>query len=127
MSAENRKISNPRAVSSGLFFTGKAEVSITANTNNLSVPVLDNFVLIHLTSTGNFSLTGLVPPDITLGWWMVIYNTGTNNIIFKNNDAGSTAQNRFLLGSDKTLQADEGIALIYDTDDLRWRSFGINI
>jgi hypothetical protein len=123
----NRKIQNSSAVSSGIFFTGSIDQSITENTNNLNIVTVDNFVLIRLTSTGNFSLTGLVPPDITLGWWLIVYNVGTNNIAIKNNDAGSSANNRFLLGTDKTLQANEGIALVYDTVSLRWRSFGINI
>jgi hypothetical protein len=123
----NRKIANPSAVSSGIFFTGSVDITINAHTNNLSTSI-DNFVVIRLTPTANYNLTGLVPPDISLGWYVLMYNVGTgNSITLKNNDALSTSTNRFLLGADKNLQGDEGIALVYDVVSQRWRSFGINI
>lgn len=129
MSGQNFKIQNPSAVSTGIFFTGSVDVAIAGHVNNLSVAGLDNFVLVRINSSGNFNITGIVPPDITLGWYLIVYNisAGANSVTFKNNDAGSTATNRFLLGNDKNLQPDEGIALVYDTVSQRWRSFGINI
>lgn len=120
-------IKNSNAIGGALFFTGSITDNLTASVNNYTIPTLDNFVLVRLTSNANYNVTGLVPPDITLGWYVIIYNVGTNTLTLKNNDANSSANNRFLLGTDKNLQGDEGVALVYDTVSLRWRSFGINI
>jgi len=123
----NRKTINPSAISSGVFYTEYAEATITTNTNNLIVADLSSFVLVELTSTGNFNITGLVPPDITIGYVVKIFNAGTNNITLKNNDAGSTAENRFLIGSDKLIQPNEGYELTYRVLKSRWGSTGSNI
>jgi cytoskeletal protein CcmA (bactofilin family) len=102
--------------------------SLIANTNNLLIPNLANSILVRLTSAGNFQLTGIVVPDNTKTYFFNVFNVGTSgNIIFKNNDIGSTAQNRFLVGADITVQPGEGLSFIYDPVDLRWRSPGKNI
>jgi hypothetical protein len=122
-------IKNSNAIGGSLFFTGSITETLGVSQNNYSIGTLDNFVLIRLNATANINITGLVPPDIALGWYILIYNvsSGANSITIKNNDAASSASNRFLLGNDKNLQPDEGIALVYDTVSQRWRSFGINI
>ena len=105
-----------------------ASASLIANTNNLLISNLANSILVRLLSTGNYSLTGITVPDNTKTYFFNIFNVGTTgNIIFKNDDAGSTAQNRFLLGGDITVQPGEGLTFIYDPVDLRWRSPGKNI
>ena len=102
--------------------------SLIANTNNLIIANLANSILVRLTSAGNFQLTGIVVPDNTKTYFFNVFNVGTSgNIIFKNNDIGSTAQNRFLVGADITVQPGEGLSFIYDPVDLRWRSPGKNI
>ena len=102
--------------------------SLTANTNNLLIANLANSILVRLTSTGNNSLTGIVIPDNTKTYFFNVFNVGvTGNINFKNNDASSDAQNRFLIGSDINVQPGEGLSFIYDPVDLRWRSPGKNI
>ena len=110
------------------FGGGFSTATITANTDDLLVTGLASSALVRINSTGNFSLTGIVVPDPTISYFFSIFNVGlTGNIIFKNNDAGSTAQNRFLLGNDITVQPGEGLSFIYDPVDLRWRSPGKNI
>lgn len=106
-----------------------ATASLIANTNNLLISNLANSILIRISTTGgNFSLTGIVVPDNTKTFFFNVFNVGSaGNIIFKNNDAGSTAQNRFLVGGDITVQPGEGLSFIYDPVDLRWRSPGKNI
>lgn len=52
-----------------------------------------------------------------------IFNIGTQNLVLKNN-VTSTAANRFLLGTDITLGADESILLWYDAASSRWRAVG---
>lgn len=113
----------------GLQFSGGfATATLTANTNNLLITGLASSALVRLDSTGNFQLTGIVVPDITKAYFFSIFNIGlTGNVTFKNNDAASTAENRFLLGSDVLVQPGEGLTFIYDPVDLRWRSPGKNI
>lgn len=120
---------NNLIIPGGLQFAGGySTANITANTNDLSIPNLSSSSLVRITSSGNFSLTGIVVPDNTKSYFFSIFNVGvTGQIIFKNNDAGSLAQNRFLLGNDITVQAGEGLTFIYDPVDQRWRSPGKNI
>lgn len=108
-------------------FGAAVSVNINANTDNLLIPNLGSSLLVRLNFTGNYSITGIVPNDITKGQWIIVNNVGTGSAIFKDNDAGSTAQNRFIIGANKTVQTDEGLAFVYDTVDQRWRSFAINI
>jgi hypothetical protein len=113
----------------GLQFSGGfGTANLTANTDNLLITGLASSALVRLTSAGNFQLTGIVVPDTTKAYFFSIFNVGlTGNITFKNDDAGSTAENRFLLGSDVLVQPGEGLTFIYDPVDLRWRSPGKNI
>lgn len=113
----------------GLQFAGGfSSATLTANTNDLLISGLAGSSLVRINSTGNFSLTGIVVPDSTKSYFFSIFNVGlTGNIIFKNSDVASTAQNRFLLGADITVQPGEGLSFIYDPVDLRWRSPGKNI
>ena len=110
------------------FGSSFASASLIANTDNLLIDNLASSILVRLTSAGNFQLTGIVVPDNTKTYFFNIFNVGiSGNIIFKNDNAGSTAQNRFLLGGDITVQPGEGLSFIYDPADLRWRSPGKNI
>lgn len=119
----------------GLQFGGGFSVgNITANTNNLNVTGLESSILVRLSSTGNYDLTGIVVPDVTKCFFFNIFNInpqaptpGSFSITFKNQNAGSAAQNRFLLGGDVNLQPGEGVTLLYDPVDQRWRSPGKNI
>jgi hypothetical protein len=122
----SRVIKNPSIVSGGIIYTSYENANLTANTNNLSIGNLASNVLIRLTSSGNYNLTGIVNPD-GLGREIQVFNVGVNNITFKDNDAGSSAGNRFFMGADKVVQPQEGITFVYDVVDLKWRSSGVNI
>ncbi len=121
--------------SGGLQFGGNfSSASLSANTNNLLITGLASSILVRISSTANVDLTGIVVPDNTKAYFFNIFNInpqapapGAYSITFKNQNAGSTAQNRFLLGADVNLQPGEGVTLIYDPVDLRWRSPGKNI
>lgn len=101
--------------------------TLVANTDNLLVPDIQTAIMLRVISTGNYSLTGVVPANDTKAWMLFITNVGANNITLKNNDAGSLSTNRFLVGGNKTLQTDEGILLYYDPISKRWRGAGIII
>ena len=58
---------------------------------------------------------------------VVVNVSSTQDIIFKHEDASSTAANRFNNGNaaaDKTLAPDDTIEYIYDSTDSRWRYIG---
>lgn len=101
--------------------------ALTGNTNNLVITNIQTAIIIRLSSTGNHRLTGLVPFNDNKAWMLFLANVGTGNIILKNNDAASSANNRFLIGGNKKIQQDEGILLFYDPISKRWRGSGILI
>jgi len=105
----------------------QVNATITANTDNLLVSGVETAIVLRLTATGNFTLSGLVPYNPTKAWMLFIVNVGTNNITFPDNSASSTAANRFLLGANKTVQPNEGIIFFYDPVSSRWRGGGLNI
>jgi hypothetical protein len=122
-------INGPLELGGGLQFGSSfATASLSANTDNLLIPNLENSILVRLDAApSNYSLTGIVVPDNTKTFFFSVFNVGTRNITFKDDDVGSTADNRFLLGADVVIQGGEGITLIYDPVDTRWRSPGKNI
>jgi hypothetical protein len=123
-------VNGPLVAEGGLQFGGNsfATASLSANTNNLLIPNLENSILVRLeASPSNYNLTGIVVPDNTKTFFFAVFNVGTRNITLKDDDAASSADNRFLLGADVNIQGGEGITLIYDPIDTRWRSPGKNI
>ena len=124
-------VSGPLELEGGLQFgSSYASATLTGDTDDLLIANLASSILVRLEcdAGGTDNLTGIVVPDNTKTYFLSIFNVGTTGLIkFKNDDAGSTAQNRFLIGADRSVQAEEGIMLIYDPVDLRWRSPGKNI
>lgn len=112
---------------SGVTLGDAVSVTITGNTNDLSVTDIEKAIVLRITSTGNYNLTGLVPFNATKAWMLFVVNVGTNNITFPDNSASSSANNRWLLGANKTVQPNEGIIFFYDPISNRWRGGGINI
>jgi len=100
---------------------------ITGNVDNYAPIGISAANFLRLRTSGNFTISGLIAPVPVSNQAIFICNVGLNQIIFKDNDAGSTAANRFLLGGNKTVQINEGIILIYDKTSLRWRSPANNI
>lgn len=114
-------------IEGAVIFGSSETVQINANTNDLVVPNVEKISLLRLDVTGNYDLTGIVTWDTALAQRIIIDNVGTGIVSFKNNSASSLAENRFLIGGNVTVQQDEGIALVYDPVDMRWRSYGKNI
>ena len=120
-------VENNLILNGGMIMPPAININLTGNTNNLVITGLLNGVLIRISSSGNYNLTGLVPPDIAQGGLIFISNIGTNSITLKNNSALSSETNRFLMGADKKLQDDESAIFVYDTLNLRYRMFSVNI
>jgi len=123
----DKKVRSGRIVSNGIAFGASVTVSLNANTNDFLIPDLENTVELRIDNSGNNDLTGIVVPDDNVAQWVILFNVGSGNINLKDNSGLSSANNRFLMGANKTMQPDEGLAMIYDDVDKRWRIYGINI
>jgi hypothetical protein len=76
---------------------------------------------LRLSSDASRNVTGLSCGQAE-GDVRIVHNVGANAIVLTNQDAGSTAANRFLFGGDVTLAADNSIAIRYDAVASRWRA-----
>lgn len=95
---------------------------ITVNQNNYGPTGWDATVTrINVTTTGNRNVTGLVATGFTQLHTVTFVNSnaiGGDNISLKNQDAGSTAANRFKFNtSTYTLEPGEFVTLIRSTDN----------
>ena len=79
---------------------------ITANTNNYAPLGIQNTILLNIQSSGNYTITGIVAPSDLTTKIIYIFNIGSKKIVFTDNSSSSLAENRFLLGSNKTIQED---------------------
>lgn len=53
---------------------------------------------------------------------LIVHNIGSNNAVLTNQDAASTAANRFLFAGDMTLPANTSVTVRYDGTSARWRA-----
>lgn len=80
--------------------------------------------VVRFTTDANNDLTGIAggtANDPGGGQNLRLINVGSNNLILRDEDVLSAAENRMLLGGDKTLNPNEAIGLWYDNESLRWR------
>jgi hypothetical protein len=110
---------------------GGAEViispaQITANTNDYNPAGLQTATVMRLSTDVSRNLTGITA--LTAGNRAVkVFNIGATDLVLKHEDVASVAANRFYLGIDLTLAANEGCTLWYDTTSARWRCCGRHI
>jgi hypothetical protein len=93
---------------------------ITANQNNYNPTSLASASTLRLSSDASRTITGLAGG--VAGRLIVLMNVGSFPILLSNEDALSTAGNRFTLGSTTTLVSGAVLTLLYDGTTLRWRS-----
>src|SRR5690606_27079362 len=95
---------------------------ITADQNNYAPTGINTTNVLRISTDASRNITGLVNAGAhTSGRVLTIVNIGSNNIVLTNEDAASTAANRFLLGANHTLEANQSITVIYDGTSSRWR------
>jgi hypothetical protein len=111
-------------IANALGLTGDiTPAQITANQNDYNPSGLATASVLRLSSDVARNITGLAGG--TDGRVISIHNVGTSNIVLKNQDAASTAANRFAFGTDITIAADQSVAVIYDATSQRWRAAGL--
>lgn len=96
---------------------------ITASQNDYSpTDWIDAGLVLRLNTDASWDITGLTGGRA--GRAALIFNVGSFDIVLKDDNAGSTAGNRFALDGDITLAPDTGAVLWYDTITDRWRCAG---
>ena len=92
---------------------------ITTNQNNYAPTSHADAFIFRLSSDASRNITGLAGGAD--GRIVAISNVGSFNIVLTNDDALSTAANRFLMGAAATILPGLGLLLIYDPVSSRWR------
>lgn len=97
---------------------------ITANTNDYAPTGLSTATVLRLDTDASRNLTGLTGGAD--GRIIVIDNIGSFDLVLTDEDAASTAANRFALAGNATIPAGGTIALKYDSTASRWRALGLS-
>lgn len=92
---------------------------ITSNQNDYAPAGVTTATVLRLNTDASRNITGLADPRE--GAVKTLINVGTNPIVLKNADAGSSAANRFDIGADVTLSQKQAVTLRYDGTDSRWK------
>lgn len=124
-SANNSVLTGTTDIQQALKLSGDiSPATITANQSDYNPTGLVTAAVLRLASDAAREITGLQGGDD--GRVLLVVNSGSFSITLKNQNAGSSANNRFLFGGDIVLQPGAGQTLLYDTTGAtnRWR--GIN-
>lgn len=108
------------STSATLSSVATSPTQITADQNNYAPGVA---WFIRLTSDASRNITGIVAGQD--GQVIELWNVGSNNIVLQNENASSTAGNRFLTntGADLTIVPNNCAKLRYDLTTARWRAY----
>ena len=96
--------------------------ALAANTDNWAPTGLATASVIRVSASGAFQLTGITGG--VDGRVLTLLNVGANTITLMN-DVTSTAANRFLLGANLSVAANQSVTLLYDATASRWRMVAI--
>lgn len=94
---------------------------ITSNQDNYNPSGAGSADVLRISSDAARNVTGLAFPAANKT--ILLTNVGSFTITLKNN-VTSTAANRFLIGADFELGADQAVMLYYDATSSRWRMVG---
>ena len=118
---------NPTVAQSSIAFALNGVISpasIGASQNDYNPTGLATASTLRLTSGAAYNITGLVGG--AAGRLILVHNIGANNLTLTNEDAGSTAANRFALRGAASLVVtpNKAVVLQYDATTARWRALG---
>jgi hypothetical protein len=94
---------------------------ITANQNDYSPTLFLGAQTIRIDSDASRDITGFAAPPTAQTKTLI--NVGSNPIVLKHQNAGSSAANRIIVqgGGDLTMQPDDAVTIFYDITTDRWR------
>lgn len=95
---------------------------ITSDQNDYAPTGFSTAGVLRLSTDASRNLTGLAGGSD--GRVILIHNVGGFSLVLKDENASSTAGNRFALNSDVTLNTDQSTMLQYDSTSSRWRVIG---
>ncbi len=97
--------------------------SLLGNTNNLLLSPSASYFRLNNGTGGPIDLTGINNAGIPDGHLVIITNIGTQPIVLKNDNSGSSAGNRFDLnpGGDIILGHNSAATLVYDAASTFWK------
>ena len=98
---------------------------IVANTNDYAPTGLKGAAIVRLYTDAARNITGLTGG--VADRQVLLFNIGGFNAVLTDNDAASTAANRFLLGANITMAPNTGVSLWYDGASSRWRANGRSV
>lgn len=105
---------------SSIAFTGDiTPAQITASQNDYNPTGLSTASVVRLSTDAARNLTGLAGGSD--GRVVALVNIGAFPLVLNNEDAASTAANRFAFGTTYVLGPNRVIVLIYDSTSARWR------
>ena len=117
-------LNNPLRINSGYLALDASLTpsTITSNQNNYAPTGINTASSLRLATDASRNITGIPNGGaIANGRVLVINNIGSFDIVLTDEDASSTAANRFALGDDYTIGPSQAVTLIYDTSASRWR------
>lgn len=121
----NINAADPLDVQDETYFTGvNTPSALGAGTTNNWAPSLAGATRIEFSGPAAADVTGLAGG--TDGRMLILTNVGANAIIFRDENASSTAANRFGLNGDITIGVNESVMLLYSGTVSRWTSLGSN-
>lgn len=98
---------------------------ITVDQNNYAPTGYATALAFRISSDAARTITGWTPPSSTKPWVISVENVGAFTITLSDENASSTAANRFdLSGGDYLLTAGSAILFKYDATATRWRLIG---
>lgn len=104
------------------FTTDITPTTLAANTNDYAPTGLSTASTLRLSASAAYNLTGLTGGED--GRILLLHNVGSFTITLKDENAGSTAANRFALSADVQLVPDTSTMLQWDATSSRWRVIG---
>jgi len=97
--------------------------AVTTSLGDNADVVISGSLIFVTVSNNNDAITGIVNPAPGSGTLIFVANVGpTNNLVIKNNNSGSSAENRIFTasGTDLTVAPFETAALGYDPNNSEW-------
>lgn len=115
-------ITGTTTFSAGFQFNTTTPAQITSNQNDYVIPATSYF---RLSTDASRTITGFTGGQS--GKIIIVYNSGSNDIVLSNQDAGSLAADRFAFSTaaNITVSAGHTINLIYDSTLGRWVDIGV--
>lgn len=92
---------------------------ITANQNDYN-GLIGSTRVARVSTDASRNVTGMTGG--VAGRQITWFNIGSNDLVFTNEDAASTAANRYAIGSDLTIPAGGSVTFWYDGTSSRWRA-----